>query len=113
MEGAAHAHVAHDRKASAQGAPPNFEVGFPQIRRVRIGEGVLDERLRCIANARFLPEWAIDPLERSAAAFEQAGGRARGEVVAVTIQVGLAQPEAGAPAGTARKRQARAAAEES
>ena len=109
VEGAAHAHVTHDRKASAQGAPANFEVGFPQIRRVSIGEEVLDEGLRCIANARFLPEWAIDPLERSAAAFEQAGGRARGEMVTVAVEVRLAQPEAGALAGAARKRQARAA----
>ena len=107
MECAAHAHVAHDRKASAQGAPPNFEVGFPQIRRVGIGEEVLDERLRCLANAGLLPDWAVHPLERSAAAFEQAGGRARGEVVTVAIQIGLAQPEAGALAGAARKRQAR------
>ena len=109
---ASHAHVTHDWKAPAQRAPPNFEVGFPQIRRVRIGEGVLDERLRCIANARFLPDWAIYPLERSAAAFEQAGGRARGEVVAVAVEVRLAQPEAGALAGAARKRQARAATKE-
>ena len=29
------------------------------------------------------------------------------ETLAVAVQVGLAQPEAGAPAGTARKRQAR------
>ena len=56
---AAHAHVAHDRKASAQGAPANFEVGFPQIRRVSIGEEVLDEGLRCIANARFLPDFFL------------------------------------------------------
>ena len=112
VEGAAHAHVTHDRKASAQGAPANFEVGFPQIRRVSIGEEVLDERLRCLANAGLLPKGAVHPLKRGAAAFEQAGGRARGEVVAVTIQVGLAQPEAGAPAGAARKRQARAATKE-
>ena len=112
MECASHAHVTHDRKASAQGTPPNFEIGFPQNRRVRIGEEVLDERLRCIANARFLPDWAIYPLERNAAAFEQAGGRARGEVVSVAVEVRLAQPEAGALAGAARKRQARAATKE-
>ena len=51
-------------------------------------------------------------LERSAAAFEQAGGRARGEVVTVAVEVRLAQPEAGALAGAARKRQARAATKE-
>ena len=108
VEGAAHAHVTHDRKVSTQGAPANFEIGFPQSRRVSIGEEVLDEGLRCIANARFLPEWAIDPLERSAAAFEQAGGRARGEVVAVTIQVGLAQPELSRGTGGRRPKAASA-----
>ena len=90
MEGAAHAHVTHDRKASTQGAPANFEIGFPQIRRVSIGEEVLDERLRGLANAGLFPKSALHPLKRSAAAFEQASGRARGEVIAVGVQVGLA-----------------------
>ena len=109
---AARAHNTHDWRAPSQSTSPDFEIGLPHIRGVGVGDDLLDKRLRFVADARLLPDWAVHALERGAAATEQAGGGTRGEVVSVTIEEGVARIEGWALADAARKPQARAAAEE-
>ena len=79
---------------------------MPQIRRVGVRDKTFDERLRSLADARLLPDWAVHALERGAAATEQAGGGTRGEVVSVTIEEGVALIEGWTLADATRKRQA-------
>ena len=109
---AARAHNTHDWRAPSQSTSPDFEIGLPHIRGVGVGDELLDRRLRFLSDARLLPDWAVHALERGAAATEQAGGGARGEVVSVTIEEGSARVEGWALADAARKRQTRTAAEE-
>ena len=70
MEGAAHAHVSHDRETASQRETAQLDVRLARVRRIGIPNELSDEGLLALPGSGLVPKRAVHPLEGGGAALE-------------------------------------------
>ena len=88
-----HAHVAHDRQASANAQAPHDDIRLPIVARPDARDQFTDERVLLRVDAGFRPQRAESALESSPSASEAARPWTRGRMVAELVQPRAASAE--------------------